>query len=258
MSIPEPTIIEVESVATYLGSTWVHREVSFIVDRPQVIALIGGSGCGKTVLLREMLGLLRPTSGHIKIWGHNLWALSENELQELRGRIGVLYQNNALFSALTVAENIATVINERMRLAPPLVQELIELRVLLTGLPLSALNKKPSELSGGMKKRAALARAIALEPELLFLDEPTSGLDPINARAFDSLVRTLCDAMGICVLMVTHDLDSIWGIADRVIVLGEGKVLADGSPQQVAQQQHEWIQEYFAARVGTIPARLPV
>jgi phospholipid/cholesterol/gamma-HCH transport system ATP-binding protein len=162
----------------------------------------------------------------------------------------VLFQNGALFSALTVGENIAVPLRENTDLPRKTIDQLVELRLGLSGLPVSVAAKLPAELSGGMRKRAALARALALEPELLFLDEPTSGLDPINARAFDSLVRTLCDGIGLTIVMVTHDLDTLSGIVDRVVALADGKVLAEGTVAEVSRVDHPWIKSYFSARVG--------
>jgi len=243
-------LISVENIVTRFGSTSVHDGVTFTIDPGQIVALIGGSGCGKSVLLKEAIGLLRPTAGRICIAGHDVWTASEGELREIRRRYGVLFQNGALFSALTVGENVAVPLRENTRLRRDTIDQLVELRLGLSGLPVSVAAKLPAELSGGMRKRAALARALALEPELLFLDEPTSGLDPINARAFDSLVRTLCDGIGLTIVMVTHDLDTLSGIVDRVVALADGKVLAEGSVAEVSSVDHPWIKSYFSARVG--------
>ncbi len=243
------TLLEVADIRTVLADSVVHERISFKIERPQVLALIGGSGCGKSVLLKEIIGLLRPTSGNISLLGLNVWQSSQEDLVELRKRFGVLFQNGALFSALSVFDNIATPFREQSHLKQKLLSELVFLRLGLSGLPASAAYKMPSELSGGMRKRAALARALALEPQVLFLDEPTSGLDPVNARAFDKLIRTLCDSLGLTVIIVTHDLDTLWGIVDRAIVLGEGKVLADGTVDAVSKVAHPWISSYFSARV---------
>lgn len=242
--------IKVQSIATRFGSVHVHRDVSFEIGEPSVVAIIGGSGAGKSVLLREIIGLQRPSSGKVWLLGEEIWNANEAALRAVRSRIGVLFQNGALFSALTVAQNIAAPILECMEIEPKLLDKLVELRLALSGLPASTASKMPSELSGGMRKRVALARALALEPEILFLDEPTSGLDPINARAFDALVRTLCDSLGLTIVMITHDLDTLWGIADRVIVLADGRVIADGPTAQIAEVDHEWIRDYFAATHG--------
>lgn len=242
-------IIEVKDIVTRFGKTTVHDGVTFSITPGQIVAIIGGSGCGKSVLLKEAIGLLRPTSGSISICGHDVWSASEVELEELRKRYGVLFQNGALFSALTVGENVAVPLREDTALPEDIINDIVELRLGLSGLPVSVATKMPAELSGGMRKRAALARALALEPELLFLDEPTSGLDPINARAFDQLVRTLCDGIGLTVVMVTHDLDTLESIVDTVIALADGKVLAQGPVREVAKVEHPWIKSYFSARV---------
>jgi len=248
--MPQPSaIIEARSVETKFGDVVVHRDVSFSISEPSVVALIGGSGCGKSVLLREIVGLLRPTGGKTFLFGTDIWGADQAALHAVRMRFGVLFQNGALFSALNVCDNVAVPLREQSDLPESLVEEMVCLRLGLSGLPEGTAMKMPSELSGGMRKRVALARALALEPEVLFLDEPTSGLDPINARGFDQLVRTLCDSLGITVVLVTHDLDTLWGIVDRVIVLGEGRVLADGSISEVAQFKHDWVQAYFSARV---------
>lgn len=241
-------ILQVKDIETRLDNQWIHRGVSFAVPAGTITAIIGGSGSGKSVLLKEILGLLKPTSGTITLFGQNVWESSEAELQNLRRRYGVLFQNGALFSALNVEDNIAVPLREQTQLSDELILNIVELRLALSGLSADAALKMPSDLSGGMRKRVALARAMALEPEILFLDEPTSGLDPINARAFDQLIRTLCDSLGLTVIIVTHDLDTLAGIVDVIVVLGEGKVLAQGSVKEVAKSSHPWIRDYFAAR----------
>jgi phospholipid/cholesterol/gamma-HCH transport system ATP-binding protein len=241
-------VVEVEGVRTRLGGRWVHDGVSFGIPRGQVAALIGGSGTGKTVLLRQIVGLERPTEGRIRLFGEDLAAASTTRLDALRRRFGLLFQDGALFSNLSVAENVAAPVRERLRLSHALMCELVELRLNLVGLPLEAAHKRPSELSGGMRKRAALARALALEPELLFLDEPTAGLDPIGGRDFDRTLRVLADSLGLTVLLTTHDLDTLYDLVDRVIVLHEGKVIADGPVADVARTEHEWIRSYFSSR----------
>ena len=241
-------LLKLDSIVTRFGAQVVHNGVTFTIEQPAVVALIGGSGSGKSVLLSEILGLMQPDAGTIEILGHDITTLSPKRLSALRNRYGVLFQDGALFSALTVAENVRVPFAEHTRLPEEIVGPLVELRLALSGLSSEVGSKMPSELSGGMRKRVALARALALEPELLFLDEPTSGLDPINARAFDQLIRTLCDSMGLTVLLITHDLDTLEGIADRVIALADGRVLADGTAAEVARVQHPWIQSYFSAR----------
>ncbi|MCB0310507.1 MAG: ATP-binding cassette domain-containing protein [Bdellovibrionales bacterium] len=240
--------VRVSSIRTSFGAQVVHSDVSFNIDLPQIVALIGSSGSGKSVLLKEIIGLLRPNAGAIHVLGVDIWQASSAQLAKLRSRIGVLFQNGALFSAINVFDNVAAPLREQSDLPEEMIEQLVQLRLLLGGLKPETAAKMPSELSGGMRKRVALARALALEPEILFLDEPTSGLDPINARAFDQLVRTLCDSLKITILLVTHDLDTLAGIVDRVIVLDQGKVIADGTVTHVAQLDHPWISEYFAAR----------
>jgi phospholipid/cholesterol/gamma-HCH transport system ATP-binding protein len=242
------TTIKVSNIHTQFGEQIVHAGVSFTINKPQVIAIIGGSGSGKSVLLREILGLEYPNQGEIELFGHNIHQISTRLLTSIRSRIGVLFQESALFSGLTVAENVAIPLLEHSEIPQTEINEIVKLRLALSGLGFDALNKLPSQLSGGMKKRASLARALSLEPELLFLDEPTSGLDPINARAFDELVRSLCDNIKLTILMVTHDLDSLFGIVDRVIVLADKKVIADGDVTAVSHVDHPWIKTYFSVR----------
>lgn len=244
----QPPVLDVRSIVTRFGRTVIHDGLSFTLCKPEVVAIIGTSGCGKSVLLREIIGLLKPDSGEVHLLGQDVWKADFLSLSRLRNRIGVLFQNGALFSALNVAENIAVPLVEQTSLPGGRVDDLVNLRLALCGLSRETGRKMPSELSGGMRKRAALARALALEPEVLFLDEPTSGLDPISARAFDKLVRTLCDSLSLAVIIITHDLDTLWSIVDRVIVLGEGRVLANGPVAEVARIDHPWIQSYFSAR----------
>ncbi len=245
---PEKPIIEVSNLQTRFGRQVVHRKVSFHVAPGSIVAIIGESGTGKTVLLKEMIGLLKPAAGSISLFGTNTWECPEETLAAIRNRCGVLFQNGALFSALSVGENVAIPLKEQSDVPDELIVPLVNLRLSLAGLSPEICPKMPSDLSGGMRKRVALARALALEPELLFLDEPTSGLDPINARSFDQLVRTLCDALGLTVVMVTHDLDTITGIADRLLVLGKGMVLAEGSLEEVKKSDDPWIKAYFSTR----------
>jgi phospholipid/cholesterol/gamma-HCH transport system ATP-binding protein len=243
-----PPVLEVEGIVTRFGRTTIHDGVSFAVARGQVLAIIGGSGTGKSVLLREIIGLLRPTAGTVRLLGTDVWAASSDELARLRARFGMMFQDGALFSSLSVADNVATPLQEHAQLPPRLLDPLVRLRIAMAGLPPDAGAKMPSELSGGMRKRAAIARALALEPEVLFLDEPTSGLDPITARAFDGLLRVLCDDLGLTVIVVTHDLDTLLGIVDRVIVLARGKVLADAPVREVMAIEDDWVQSYFSVR----------
>lgn len=247
---PDIFPLQVAGLHTHLGGQWLHRGIDFSIRRGEVVALIGGSGTGKSVLLRQCIGLMRPSQGSVKLFGDDICEMSHMQLNKVRSRYGVLFQEGALFSSMTVAENVAAPLNEHANLPTKLRDELVAMKIRLAGLSLEAAHKRPSELSGGMKKRAALARALALEPELLFLDEPTSGLDPISAREFDYLLRVLCDSLGLTALMATHDLDTLWGMVDRVIVLYAGTVIADGPVKEVAKVDHEWIRAYFSAHSG--------
>ncbi len=241
-------IIDLQHVKTQFGTRYVHKDVTFSMCRGEVIAIIGSSGCGKSTLLREIIGLLRPSGGQIKVFGSDVWSLDEDEFRALNRRFGVLFQRGALFSALTAGENVAAPLMEMTDLDENSILNLVQLRLGLTGLDPSVAQLMPSELSGGMIKRVALARALALEPEILFLDEPTSGLDPIGARAFDVLIKTLNNSLQLTTVMVTHDIDSIRMTADRLVVLDEGVVLANGTVEEVERADHPWIQKYFSAR----------
>jgi len=245
-------VIEVDAIRTRFGAQTVHDGVSFAIGRGELVALIGGSGTGKSVLLREVIGLQRPSGGSVRLLGTDVWSGSPEALTAVRRRIGMMFQDGALFSSLDVAANVATPIREHVDVPADLLAPLVDLRLSLAGLPASAGRKMPSELSGGMRKRAAIARALALEPEVLFLDEPTSGLDPITARAFDRLLQFLCHDLGITVLIVTHDLDTLLTIAERVIVLGAGKVVADGTVSEVTAVDDPWLRAYFSVRT-TVP-----
>ena len=245
---PPEEVLAVDAIVTRFGANVIHDGVSFTVGRGEVVALIGGSGTGKSVLLKEVIGLLRPTAGTVRLLGVNVWEATQETLNALRRRFGMLFQDGALFSSLTVAENIAVPFREHTRVPDALVSPLIGFKLSLVGLPPDTGAKMPAELSGGMRKRVALARALALEPEILFLDEPTSGLDPISARAFDNMVRVLSDSLGLTVFIVTHDLDTLHSIVDRVIVLSKGKVIGDGPVNAVMRLDDAWIQDYFAAR----------
>ena len=246
-------VLEVDSVVTRFGTDVIHDRVSFTVGRGEVVALIGGSGTGKSVLLKEAIGLIRPSGGTIRLLGTYVWRASADELNALRRRFGMLFQDGALFSSLTVAENIAVPFRENTDLPMDLIAPLVGFKLALVGLAPDTGKKTPAQLSGGMRKRVALARALALEPEILFLDEPTSGLDPVGARAFDALVRVLSESLGLTVFIVTHDLDTLLSIIDRAIVLSRGKVIADGPVSAVMQADDPWIRDYFSARAPLVP-----
>ena len=242
------SVLEVQDLVTRFGAERIHDGVSFAVRRGEMVALIGASGTGKSVLIKEVIGLIRPAAGTIRLFGVDVWRSSPEEMNALRRRFGMLFQDGALFSSLTVAENIAVPFRENTDLPVDLVLPLVGFKLSLVGLPPDTGAKMPAQLSGGMRKRAALARALALEPEILFLDEPPSGLDPVGARAFDRLVRVLCDSLGLTVVIVTHDLDTLLSVIDRAIVLAGGKVIADGPVEAVRHADDAWIRDYFAAR----------
>ena len=238
-------VIEIERLNTRFGSAVVHRDVGFSVRRGEIFALVGASGCGKSTLLRETIVLQRPQSGSIRVFGRQVVGMDDEQALPLRRRWGVMFERGALFSALTVSENVGMVLEEHADLSAALRAEVAAVKIALTGLPADAGPKYPSELSGGMRKRAALARAMALDPELLFLDEPTAGLDPLSATGIDELVRHLRDALGLTIMMVTHDLDLLWRTADRVAVLGDGRILGIGTMAELSRSDDPLIHEYF-------------
>ena len=246
----ETPAIRVEGIHTAFGEQIVHRDISFAVSPGQIVSVIGPSGTGKSVLMREIIGLQEPNRGTCFIGGEDVWALDLDQRSRILKKTGVLFQNGALFSALSCGENIALPMREQSNLSESLIESLVQLRLGLAGLNAAVALKAPSELSGGMRKRVALARALALEPEYLFLDEPTSGLDPISARQFDHLISVLSKSLGLTIFMVSHDVDSIISISDRVICLGEGQIIADGSVSEVMHAEHEWIRNYFASRLS--------
>ena len=237
-------VIRVRGLRTQFGSQVIHDGLDLDVYRGEVIGVVGGSGTGKSVLLRAVVGLLRPAGGRIELFGVDTARLTAQEWTALRTRYGVLFQDGALFSSLTVAENIEVAMREYLDLPQDLMDELAALKVAMVGLPPDAGDKYPSELSGGMRKRAGLARALALDPEVLFLDEPTAGLDPIGAAAFDQLIRDLQRSLGLTVFMVTHDLDSLAAICDRIAVLVDKKIKT-GTMADHLRDDHPWIHAYF-------------
>ena len=238
-------IIQAEEIETVLGGQLIHRELSLRVRRGEILGLVGASGAGKTALLRELILLERPRRGRIRLFGAAVTALSEQEATRLRARLGVMFQHGALFTALTVLENVCLPLREHTALSPALQRELALLKLDLAGLPASAASKYPEELSGGMIKRAALARALAMDPELLFLDEPTAGLDPVGAAAFDSLIVELKTVLDLTVVLVTHDVDTLWRITDRAAFLGERRVLQVAPVAELADSPHPRIRAYF-------------
>lgn len=238
-------IIEAKNIITSFGDNRIHDQISCSVHENEIYALLGGSGSGKSTLMREMILLQRYQSGSMKVLGYDLNELSLIEAQNLRRKWGVLFQSGALYSSLNVGENIALLYREYTQLSAKLIDELVGLKIDLVGLPQHARYLYPSELSGGMIKRAALARALALDPKLLFLDEPTSGLDPLSSRQFDDLILQLRDLLNLTVVLVTHDLDTIHHIVDRFVLLGEKKVIAEGNLQEVLTIDHPLIDYFF-------------
>ena len=240
-------VIEMRKVCTRFGDHSVHTDLDLDVRRGEILAIAGGSGSGKSVLLREMILLQRPTSGTIRLFGDDASTLDEAKALALRRRWGVMFQHGGLFSALTVRENVGLPLREHSGLDDVLIDGIAEWKLSLTGLPPDAGLKLPGELSGGMLKRASLARAIALDPELLFLDEPTSGLDPASSVGVDELILRTHALYGGTIVMITHDLDLLWKVSDRVAVLGEGRVLGIGPMQELSRNTHPIIRAYFPA-----------
>jgi phospholipid/cholesterol/gamma-HCH transport system ATP-binding protein len=244
-------IISVKGLKNAFGDSVVHEGLDLDVRRGEILGVVGGSGTGKSVLMRSIIGLQTPIAGEVTVFGEPNIGREETEATEIRKRWGVLFQGGALFSTLTVAENVEVPLREFYpELKPALLAEIASYKVVMTGLPADAANKYPAELSGGMKKRAGLARALALDPELLFLDEPTAGLDPIGAAAFDGLTQSLQKTLGLTVFLITHDLDTLYAICDRVAVLADKKVIAVGTIDELLALDHPWIEEYFKGPRG--------
>ena len=237
-------VIRVRGLVTRFGAQTVHDGLDLDVRRGEVIGVVGGSGSGKSVLLRAVIGLKRPDSGSIDVLGYDVPNLGEAEAHALEQRWGVLFQDGALFSSLTVAQNIEVPLREHLRKPEPLMDEIAACKIAIVGLPEATADKFPSQLSGGMRKRAGLARSLALDPEILFLDEPTAGLDPIAAADFDQLIRDLKASLGLTVFLVTHDLDTLFAICDRVAVLVD-KTIRIGTLAQHLEDDHPWIHAYF-------------
>jgi phospholipid/cholesterol/gamma-HCH transport system ATP-binding protein len=248
-------IITVRGLSNSFGEQIIHEDLNLEVYRGEILGVVGGSGTGKSVLMRSIIGLQKPDEGEIEVLGENMIDRSEDEAKNIRRRWGILFQNGALFSTLTVAENVEVPIREYFPyLKPPLLDEIASYKIAMSGLEPEAGPKYPSELSGGMRKRAGLARALALDPELLFLDEPTAGLDPIGAAAFDELIKALHKKLELTVFLITHDLDTLYAICDRVAVLADKKVVAVGTSAELLSLDHPWIQEYFNGPRGRAAA----
>jgi phospholipid/cholesterol/gamma-HCH transport system ATP-binding protein len=248
-------IIAVRGLRNAFGDQVVHEDLDLDVRRGEILGVVGGSGTGKSVLMRSIIGLQTPAAGEVEVFGEEMVGRDEDSAKHVRRRWGVLFQGGALFSTLTVAENVQVPIKEYFSgLDPQLLDEIAAYKITMTGLPALAATRYPSELSGGMKKRAGIARALALDPELLFLDEPTAGLDPIGAAGFDQLIRELQEALGLTVFLITHDLDTLYAICDRVAVLADRKVVAVGTIPELLALDHEWIQEYFRGPRGRAAA----
>lgn len=242
---PKEAVICVRDLTVGFGSNLVLENLNLDVYRGEVLGVVGASGTGKSVLLRAIVGLLPRRSGHVEVFGQDITQLGESERVKIERRWGVLFQDGALFSALTVRQNIQVPMREHLKLPQRMMDELAALKIAMVGLPQDAAEKYPSQLSGGMRKRAGLARALALDPEIVFLDEPTSGLDPIGAAEFDELIKKLQQTLDLTVFMVTHDLDSLYAICDRIAVLGERRVLVFGTIETMLGFDHPWVQAYF-------------
>jgi phospholipid/cholesterol/gamma-HCH transport system ATP-binding protein len=247
--------IEVRGLLSAFGDHVVHQDLDLTVQRGEVLGVVGGSGAGKSVLLRTIIGLKTPDGGDVRLFGHPTDEISYSQWTGIEQRWGVLFQRGALFTSLSVKENVQAPMREHTNISQTEQDELAELKLALVGLPPGAGALRPAELSGGMIKRAALARALALDPELLFLDEPTSGLDPIGAAAFDELIRDLSESLDLTVFMITHDLDSLYAITDRVAVIADKKIVAEGPVAELERSDHPWIREYFMGPRGRAAVR---
>jgi phospholipid/cholesterol/gamma-HCH transport system ATP-binding protein len=247
-------VVEVRDLVTRFGSHVVHDGLNLTVRKGEVLGVVGGSGAGKSVLLNTIIGLRRPDAGEIKVLGVDINAATNAQRKAVEARWGVLFQSGALFSSLSVRENVAAPLREHARLSPRFADEVADLKIALTGLSSDAGDLRPAELSGGMRKRAGLARAIAMDPELLFLDEPTAGLDPIAAEAFDVLVRNLSQTLGLTIFMITHDLDSLYAVCDRVAVIADKTIVAAAPIRELEQSEQPWIKDYFLGPRGRAAA----
>jgi phospholipid/cholesterol/gamma-HCH transport system ATP-binding protein len=243
--VSSPPVIDIQGVWTRFGETVVHEDVDLVVHRGEMLGLVGGSGSGKTTLLREVVGLLKPTQGEVRLFGHSVFGSDPDVQRDLRRRFGMLFQHGALYSALPVFDNIAFPLRELKRLDEDLIRELVWMKLAMVELEPAQGRLMPAELSGGMVKRVALARALALEPELLVLDEPTAGLDPDRSQNFVELILTLQRELNFTVIMVTHDIDTLAGLANRVAVLADRRVVAVGSFKEVLAVDHPFVRSYF-------------
>jgi phospholipid/cholesterol/gamma-HCH transport system ATP-binding protein len=233
----------------------IHQNLSLTVDKGEVMGLVGGSGAGKTVLLNSIIGLKKPDGGSVRVFGYDMSTITQQEYDDIEKRWGVLFQQGALFSSLTVRENVSAPLIEHTNIDHHMADEIADLKIALVGLPVESGKLKPAEISGGMRKRVGLARALALDPELIFLDEPTAGLDPIGAAAFDKLIRDLATNLGLTVFMVTHDLDSLYAVCDRVAVIADKHIVAHATIPELEKSDHPWIKEYFLGPRGRAAAR---
>lgn len=242
---PDAPVVSVRGLHTQFGSHVVHHDLDLDVRRGEILGVVGGSGTGKSVLLRSIVGLLRPAQGEVRVLGADIAHASAADLARISRRWGVMFQDGALFSALSVSENVEAPLRAVPGLDPAQRRALAALKIALVGLAPEAGGRMPAQLSGGMRKRAGLARALALDPELVFLDEPTAGLDPIGAAAFDQLIRSLSQRLGLTVFLVTHDLDTLHATCDRIAVLAERRVLVTGTMQEMLKVDHPWVRAYF-------------
>jgi phospholipid/cholesterol/gamma-HCH transport system ATP-binding protein len=252
----EGPAVEVRGLVSKFGDNVVHDGLDITAERGEVLGVVGGSGAGKSVLLNTIIGLRNPQAGTVRVFGQDIERASRRRWSAIERRWGVLFQQGALFSNLTIRENVAAPMFEHTNMPRKEIYELSDLKIALVGLPPNAGDLKPAELSGGMRKRAGLARALALDPELLFLDEPTAGLDPISAAAFDELIKDLSDSLDLTVFMITHDLDTLYEITDRVAVIADRKVVATAPVRELEHNKHPWIQEYFLGPRGRAAAKV--
>ncbi|WP_090114624.1 ABC transporter ATP-binding protein [Limimaricola pyoseonensis] len=250
-------VIRIRGLENRFGPHVVHEGLDLDMRRGEVLGVVGGSGTGKSVLLRSIVGLRRPSAGRIEVFGEDMTGIDETRHAGIAARWGVMFQDGALFSSLTLRENVEVPLRAIDGLDPKTRRALADLKIAMVGLPPDAADTYPAELSGGMRKRAGLARALALDPEIVFLDEPTAGLDPIGASAFDRLMRDLVQALGLSVFLVTHDLDTLYALCDRVAVLAERRVLATGTLDDMLAVEHPWVRDYFHGPRGRAARRAP-